>query len=348
MSDVGVLTLLISALWVLLTVADLADSMLGEYFAGRDIQLGFALRGLVVSTTLSVMITPLLIYLLRLGRHRERLGAGAWVYFIAVVIAVALLRNFLGNVVGSALMDRPLTWQHLKMSLLLVTHTHALNITIAGAFILVYDNAQAGLERERLRAALTVSRMQQLRAQFRPHFLLNTLNTIATLVHRDPKTADDLITSLGTLLRCTLDVDDVAEISLEEELQFVRHYLTIQEVRFGRRLEATIDASEDTLHCSVLPQVLQPLVENAVIHGLPDAYPTGRVRVTARVHGDALVLQVRDSGSADATGVDRGIGLKNLEERLTTMYGGRGTLSFFNEANEFVAEVRTPARVEAS
>lgn len=348
MSDVGRLTLMISALWVLLTVADLADSMLGEYLAGRDLHVRFALRGFVVSTTLSVIITPLLIYLLRLGRHRERLGVTAWMYFIVVVLVVALLRNFMGTIVGTALMDRPLTWQHLRMSLLLMTHTHALNITIAGAVILVYDYAQAALERERLRAALTVSRMQQLRAQFRPHFLLNTLNTIATLVHRDPKTADDLITSLGTLLRWTLDLDDVAEISLEEELEFVRHYLTIQQVRFGPRLEASIDAPADTLLCAVLPQVLQPLVENAIIHGLPDAYPIGRVKITARIHGDALVLQVRDSGSADATIVDRGIGLKNLEERLTTMYGGRGRLSFFNEAGEFVAEVRTPARAEAS
>jgi LytS/YehU family sensor histidine kinase len=70
------------------------------------------------------------------------------------------------------------------------------------------------------------------------------------------------------------------------------------------------------------------------------------VRITARIHGDALVLQVRDSGSADPATVSRGIGLKNLEERLATLYGGRGTLSFYNEADEFVAEVRIPARAE--
>ena len=348
MSDIGVLTLMISALWVLLTVADLADSMLGEYMAGRDIQPGFALMGFVVSTTLSVMITPLLIYLLRLVERGGRLRATAWLHFIGVVLAVAVLRNLMGRVVGSVLMDRALTWEELKMSLLLMTHSHALDIAIAGAVILVYDNAHADLERERLRTALTVSRMQQLRAQFRPHFLLNTLNTIATLVHRDPRTADDLITSLGTLLRWTLDVDDVAEIPLGEELQFVRDYLTIQQVRFGPRLEASIDVVDDALRCSVPPQILQPLVENAIIHGLPHAHPTGRVRITARIDCDALVLKVCDSGAGDPVSVSRGVGLRNLEERLTTMYGEKGTLSFRSEANEFVAEVRIPARaVEA-
>lgn len=346
MSDVAFLTLTISALWLLVTSANIADEMIGRYLVGRDLQPVVALQSLLLNTTVSVAITPLLIYLLRRIRHGARRGAAAWAHFISVVFAVAILRTFVGHVAVTVFIQPPFTLQRLKMTLLLETHTLAIENTIAGAFILLYYSAQSGLERERLRAALTVSRMQQLRAQFRPHFLLNTLNTIATLVHRDPKTADELITSLGTLLRWTLDLDDVAEIPLEEELDFVRHYLTIQQARFGPRLEASIDAADDALQCSVLPQVLQPLVENAIIHGLPDAYPIGRVRITARIDGDALVLQVRDSGSADPATVRRGIGLKNLEERLTTMYGARGTLWFRKEADEFVAEVRIPARAE--
>ena len=344
MSDVAVLTLTISALWLLLTAAHIGDQMMGRYLSGKGIRPALALQNLLLHTTLSVAITPLLIYLLRLIRQGVRLGAAAWTHFIGVVLAVAILRNLMGFFADAVFFGPPATLQRLKIALLVDSHTHAIEITIAGAVILLYYNAQAGLERERLRSALTVSRMQQLRAQFRPHFLLNTLNTIATLVHRDPKTADDMITSLATLLRWTLDLDDVAEIPLEEELEFVQHYLTIQQVRFGARLEASIDAADDASQCNVLPQVLQPLVENAIIHGLPHAHPTGRVRITARIDGDALVLQVRDSGSADPATVSRGIGLTNLEERLTIMYGGRGTLSFSREADEFVAEVRIPAR----
>jgi two-component system LytT family sensor kinase len=345
-SDVAFLTLTISVLWLLVTSANIADEMVGRYLAGRDVQPAVAFRFLLLNTAVSVAITPLLIYLLRLIRQGARRGAAAWTHFIGVVFAVAVLRTFVGHVLVALFLAPPLTLHRLKMTLLLETHTHAVEVTIAGAFILLYDSAQAGLERERLRAALTVSRMQQLRAQFRPHFLLNTLNTIATLVHRDPKTADDLITSLGTLLRWTLDLDDVAEIPLEEELDFVRHYLTIQQVRFGPRLEVHIDAPDAALQCSVLPQVLQPLVENAIIHGIPDAYPTGRVTITASIQRDSLVLKVRDNGSSDPDAVVPGVGLKNLEDRLAIAYGERGTLTFGREAEDFVAEVRIPAHAE--
>ena len=345
-TDVAFLTLVISALWLLLHAANIANSLIGHYLQGIEIVPASAILRLLVITLVSGAMTPLLIYLVRLIPRGERPGAAAWIYFIGVVLAFAILRSFLGATALARVLDFPLTWEGLKRTTLLQTHIHAVEAAIAGAVILLYDSAQSNLERERLRAALTVSRMQQLRAQFRPHFLLNTLNTIATLVHRDPKTADDLINSLATLLRWTLDLDDVAEIPLEEDLEFVQHYLTIQQVRFGARLEASIDAPGEALRCSVLPQVLQPLVENAIIHGLRHAHPIGGLRITARIDGDALVLQVRDTGSADAATVSRGIGLKNLEERLRTMYGGRGTLSFRNEAHEFVAEVRLPARAE--
>ncbi|HEX8618985.1 MAG TPA: histidine kinase [Thermoanaerobaculia bacterium] len=348
MSDVAFLTLAISVLWLLLHAANIADHLFGLYVHGKNLEVpARALVRLVVTTVLSGVMTPLLIYLLRRIPRGERLNAAAWMHFIGVVLAFAVLRTVVGAISFAALWDYALTWHGLKRAMIVQTHTHAVHVAIAGAIILLYDNAQSGLERERLRAALTVSRMQQLRAQFRPHFLLNTLNTIATLVHRDPKTADDLITSLAALLRWTVDLDDVAEIPLEDELEFVQDYLTIQQVRFGARLQASIDAADDVLQCSVIPQVLQPLVENAIIHGIPHAYPTGRVRITARIDRDTLVLQVRDSGSADPAAISRGIGLKNLEERLTTMYGGRGTLSFCNEADELVAEVRIPARAEA-
>lgn len=347
MSDVAFLTLMISVLWLLLHAVHIADHLTGLYLQGRDMEApARVFERLVVTTVLSGLMTPLLIYLLRLIPRGERLYVATCMHFIAVVLAFAILRTVVGEVVFATMWDYPLTWRGLRRAMLIQTHTHAVHIAIAGAVILLYDSAQSGLERERLRAALTVSRMQQLRAQFRPHFLLNTLNTVATLVHRDPKTADDLITSLATLLRWTLDLDDVREIPLEEELEFVQHYLTIQRVRFGARLEAVIDAAEDALPCPILPQVLQPLVENAIIHGLPHAYPTGRVRIAVRIEGDALVLQVRDSGSADPMTIRPGIGLKNLEERLATMYGGRGMLSFCRETDELVAEVRIPARAE--
>ena len=346
LSDVALLTLAISVLWLLLTGAQIADQMIDRYLGGGDIRPALALQDLLVNTMLSVAVTPLLIHLLRPSRYGARLGAAAWMRFGGVVLAVAILRILIGLITGVAFFGGALTWQRVKMSLLLDTHTHAIEMTIAGAVILLYYNAQSGVERERLRAALNISRLQQLRVQFRPQFLLDTLNTIATLVHREPKAADNLITSLGSLLRSTLELDDVAEITLEEELELAQNYLKIQQVRLSARLATSIDAADDALRCTVVPLVLQPLVENAIIHGLAQAHPTGRITITARIDGDALVLQVRNNGSADPAKVRRGTGLKNLEERLTTMYGGRATLAFCTEATDFVAEVRIPARGE--
>jgi two-component system LytT family sensor kinase len=346
MSDVVNLTLAITLLWLLLHAANIAEVWVNRYVAGRPVieHPTRAVERLLMATLVSALMTPLLIYLVRLIPRGERLGAAAWARFIGVVLAFAIVRAIIGEIAFGTLWDYPLTVHRFRGALFLQTHTHAVNAAIAGAFIVIYDSGQAGLERERLRAALTVSRLQQLRAQFRPHFLLNTLNTIATLVHREPKTADGLITSLASLLRWTLDLDEVDHIRLKEELEFVQHYLTIQQVRFGPRLEASIDAPPETLRCTVHPLVLQPLVENAIIHGLRNAHPKGHVRITAAIDGNALVLQVRDSGGADPSTVHRGVGLKNLEERLSAMYGERGTLAFRSEAGEFVAEVRIPTR----
>lgn len=347
MSDLGVLTLAVSILWLLLMLAHTADDLLGAYVRGHKLAIGTAAFRLLVSTLLSVAFTPLLVYLLRIVAVGERLRVAYGVYFLLVVLLVATSRTVLGDVAGSVINNRPMTWPHLKRSLLLTTHTHALYATMAGALILLYDFARAGLQRERLHAALAASQLQQLRAQLRPHFLLNTLNTIATLVHRDPKTADSVVTSLGTLLRRTLDLDDVPEITLDEELAFVRHYLAIQQTRFGERLRVDIEAGSETLRCAVLPLVLQPLVENAILHGIANDAGGGRLRITSALDGDALVVQVRDSGLADPAAIRRGVGLRNVEARLDAMYGTRGSLRFHREREEFVAEVRMPARKAA-
>ena len=346
MSDVVHLTLALTLLWLLLHAGNIGDFWVRRYAAGLPFMEhpARAVERLLMTTMVSAVMTPLLIYLIRLIPRGGRLDAAALMRFIGAVLAFSILRALVGEVVFSTVWEYPLTARRFRGALLFQTHSHAVNVAIAGAFILLYDSGKAGLERERLRAALTVSRLQQLRAQFRPHFLLNTLNTIATLVHREPKKADSLITSLASLLRWTLDLDEVDQITLKEELEFVQHYLMIQQVRFGPRLEASIDASEETLRCTVHPLVLQPLVENAIIHGLRNAHPRGHVRITARIDGEALVLQVRDSGSADPTTVRRGVGLKNLEERLSAMYGERAKLSFRSESDELVAEVRIPAR----
>jgi LytS/YehU family sensor histidine kinase len=187
-------------------------------------------------------------------------------------------------------------------------------------------------ERERkaleLEARLTDARLQALRMQLQPHFLFNTLNAISTLVHRDPRAADEMIGNLSELLRATLDNSD-QEIPLRQELDFLDRYLEIQQVRFGERLRIEKEIDAAAMDAQVPTFILQPLVENAVRHGVEPQTTPGLVRVVARRDGDALRLAVEDNGTNHKPGPKsrEGIGLPNTRARLKEMYGDRGRLT---------------------
>lgn len=173
-------------------------------------------------------------------------------------------------------------------------------------------------ERELARAQL-----QALRAQVHPHFLFNTLNTIAALVPDQPRAADRMIAELATLLRASLRSDGALEVPLREELELVRAYLDIEQVRFGPRLTAEWDVDEAAGSALVPALLLQPLVENAVRHGLWPRDEPGRVRIAAHRSGGELRIAVEDDGVGVAPGgpVAEGVGLANSRARLRRLYG---------------------------
>ena len=194
-----------------------------------------------------------------------------------------------------------------------------------------------------LDAQLADARLNALRAQLNPHFLFNTLNGISTLVDEDPPGARRMIARLSDLLRHTLSEGDEQEIQLARELEMLRLYLDIMEVRFQGKLEVSID-SETSLDDALVPNlVLQPLVENAFRHGLAQMQTVGRVGVRAvRDNGD-LVLTVRDNGRGPANPVREGVGLTNTRSRLTQLYGERQRLALTaDEGGGAVVEVRLP------
>lgn len=203
-------------------------------------------------------------------------------------------------------------------------------------------------ERERraleLESSLASARLQALRMQLHPHFLFNTLNAIATLVHKDPQAADEMITNLGELLRATLDTSD-QEIPLRRELDFLARYLEIQQVRFGDRLrvEKKIDAA--ALDGLVPTLILQPLVENAVRHGIEPQTGAGLVQIRAQHSGEVLRLTVHDSGAGPKqhAQAQEGIGLANTNGRLQALYGERARLMFTSESEGgFSVELEIP------
>lgn len=199
-------------------------------------------------------------------------------------------------------------------------------------------------EREWAAAALTLqlseARVQALRMQLNPHFLFNTLNTVSMLVRQQANShAVRMLAGLSGILRYVLDETAAAEVPLQQELDFIERYLAIEQTRFPDRLQVTIDAAPGTLDALVPNLILQPLVENAIRHGIARRAAAGQLEITAVRQGNRLVLAIRDdgpglyaspetvtpSGGVPVTG--SGIGLSNTRTRLEQMYGPGGTLT---------------------
>jgi LytS/YehU family sensor histidine kinase len=203
-----------------------------------------------------------------------------------------------------------------------------------------------------LESRLATAQLQALRMQLNPHFLFNTLNAVAALVRKDPEAAEEMVTELGDFLRLTLAGSDAQEVSLREELGFLERYLKIERVRFPDRLTTTVTVEPGTEEARVPSLILQPIVENAIRHGIAGRAEPGRVEVGARRAGDALLLEVRDDGAGlrpERSGpLGEGVGLANTRARLEQLYGRDGRLEIESpEGRGFRVLLRLPFRVRS-
>src|SRR4029079_2186861 len=168
--------------------------------------------------------------------------------------------------------------------------------------------------------------LQALKMQLHPHFLFNTLNSISALLDEDVDAADQMLARLGDLLRMTLENSGAQEITLQEELEFLRCYLEIEQVRFNDRLTVDMKIEPATLDAQVPNLILQPIVENAIKHGIVSRIAPGRIEISAIRYGGSLKLQVRDNGpglhpgEASSGRVKEGLGLANTRARLEQRY----------------------------
>jgi two-component system, LytTR family, sensor kinase len=189
-----------------------------------------------------------------------------------------------------------------------------------------------GLNAAHLETRLVEARLHTLQRQMQPHFLFNTLNTISALMHRDVEAADAMIARLSDLLRMSLHRVGVQEVTLKEELDFLSKYLEIEQTRFRDRLTVVFDVQANTLDALVPNLLLQPLVENAIKHGLGPRPTPGQVTVRARINGAMLELDVQDNGvglsAARLTDFNRGVGLSNTRSRLEHLYGSLHRFEF--------------------
>lgn len=198
----------------------------------------------------------------------------------------------------------------------------------------------------RAEAAASAARLAALRYQLNPHFLFNTLNAISSLiVTRDYADADAMLAKLSEFLRATLSAEPEGLIELEDELATLQHYLEIESVRFGERLEVEFVCPAD-LNDALIPSfALQPLVENAIKYAVAPSIRPVVVRIEAASDADMLVLMVEDNGDAARAAEIKsgtGVGLANVRQRLQVLYGGRASVDTVRREGGFLAVIRLP------
>jgi signal transduction histidine kinase len=208
------------------------------------------------------------------------------------------------------------------------------------------SRATARLRERDLAAAR--AELQALRAQLDPHFLFNTLHSVTALVREDPRGAEEALERFGGLMRYVLDAGRADEVALADELAFVRDYLALEGLRLGERLRVEEAVDAEALECAVPPLLLQPLVENAVRHGIAPRRAGGTVRLAARCTGARILLEVADDGAgADPAALPEadGLGLAAVRRQLEARFPGAGRMDVETRpGGGFVVRLAVPAR----
>lgn len=285
---------------------------------------------LVVANAIGLSASALGALLNRFGTRRY--GPVARVLLIApasVVIGVEFTAMTVGgapHLIGRGGVD---AWLHYGTSFVIAG--------VACAFFAVSAQAlrmRATLETQRreaaeLRQSETAARLALLQAQIEPHFLFNTLANVQSLIEGDPKRAASMLDSLNRYLRASLSRTRSATSTLGDELELVEALLKIATVRLDDRLRYEIDVPEPLRSLTLAPLLLQPLVENALLHGIEPSIEGGRIRIVGRCEGEMLTLDVIDTGVGlgHSTKLHGGVGLSNVRARLVSLYGDRGRVT---------------------
>jgi two-component system, LytTR family, sensor kinase len=228
-------------------------------------------------------------------------------------------------------------WHEYWNVLVLDVHVQIWVYAVTLAVIILVDFYEVAIEREKkaadlqlrasqLQTRLTDAQLEVLRTQLQPHFLFNTLNSIMVLLRKgNCAEAEAMLSGLAGLLRCALDSHGSAEVPLHREIDFIRRYLEIEQIRFRDRLRVEYELAEQALNTSVPTFVLQPVVENAIRHGISRMLNGGSLHIRAAICEQSVVLEVTDSGAGpnahQSIQTGRGIGLGNLRARLAQLYG---------------------------
>jgi len=331
----------VGAFWTLVGLAFASQFYLSSTLLGRAVTWGQAISYSLGDWYVYALLSWPSIWL---ARRYPPEGAQPWrtaTIHLAAGLVFSLVYVVLRSGVGlvhSHLIDEPVSFAEVFRPLLV--KTYPFNLLVYGVIITIshaleyyrkyHERTVHALELEK---HLTEARLQALLRQLQPHFLFNTLNGIASLMHSDVDAADKMLVRLSELLRLTMHHPGQPRTRLREEIAFLEKYLEIERIRFRDRLTVEFRIAPDTLDREVPSLVLQPLVENALRHGIePHARP-GRIEIEAR-NGpeDLLLLVIRDNGAGQPPGgfTREGIGLANTRERLRELYGDRHLFELAN------------------
>ena len=291
-----------------------------------------ALIGKVFDAWAWALLTPAIMFVDRKFASRQTSVVSLVLLLLVLSVPFSLVHTYLAGALLYPIAE--VWWSPLRNKDFVVYYflggwaTYCAVVGVLQAFRFYNRYLTGQLQLERVEKSLLKSRLNGLRLQLEPHFLFNTLNAISSEVVADPKLAREMIEDLGALLRRSLDCQDSVEITLAQELALLDHYLAIQKLRFGKRLEVRIDVEPAILSVMVPSMLLQPLIENAIRHGIESRVSGGTIAVSAQRVGDRLQINVVDDGvglPADwRMEACAGLGVRVTRERLEALYPGTG------------------------
>lgn len=330
------------------------------YIASSKAGLSVTWRQAITSSMGDWYLFALLAIPVRWLAHRFPFERPFWPGSLLVHLPASVLFSLVYVLMRAGLAIGHSTWNHLPLSyadalrpLLLKTwYFNLLVYWVVFAVSHAFDYYRKYQDREKrsveLAKRLTEAKLQALQMQLNPHFLFNTLNAIASLMHKDVEAADRMIGRLSRLLRQALDSSNTQEVPLRHELKFLQDYLVIEQTRFGDRLSVTMDVPPELMEATIPNLMLQPLVENAIIHGIEPKARPGRIELRARLQENMLELEVSDNGAGLPPDhmLEEGVGLANTRARLQELYGKTQSFELIpGPTSGVIARVRIPFRV---
>lgn len=348
---------IIAAVWTFIGLVFTLQGYFHSYRSERPVALVDSIYLQMIWAYLFAFATPLILF----AASRLPIERNTWLrnslLHLAIGVALAILVTGLGRValwlIFGRSAGRPLTWESIYR-FIVGNFSEAIGIYLlivltsyAFSYYRRYRSGQ--LRTLQLEAQLSQAQLEALKMQLHPHFLFNTLHSISALLSRDTEAARRMITRLGDFLRLTLENSGAQEVTLKQEMEFLRCYLEIERIRFQDRLVTRLDISPQALDALVPNLILQPIVENAIRHGISPRSTPGLIEIQAKPHNGSLRIQVRDNGPglpahrSPDNAFRKGLGLANTETRLERLYGDGHRFDLANDpAGGLVVTVEIP------